>query len=163
MKFTAKLVFAAVAIGAPVAAFAGTSSTTLPVSAIVLDNCTVVALPLAFGTLTDVGEENVDSSATLTLACTPNADYDISMDNGLNASSGVRRMKSATANEFLPYEIYTSNARTQRWGNTSGTDTVSGSAPLGVASVTAFGRIPAGVAAVSAGSFSDTVTVTINF
>ena len=151
------------ALGSTTAAFAGTASTTLPVSAIVLENCTVVASPLAFGALTDVGAADVDSSALLTLACTPNADFYIAMDNGLNAVSGARRMKSATAAEFLPYEIYTNTARTQRWGSTSGTDTVAGTAPLGVATFTAYGRIPQGVSAVSAGSFSDTVTVTINF
>lgn len=113
--------------------------------------------------LTNVGSANVDTTATLTLACTPNASFNVAMDSGSHALSGARRMRGTVRGEFLPYEIYTTSGRSQRWGQTQGTDTVAGSAPTGAASLTAYGRIPQGVTTVSADAYSDTVTVTVNF
>ena len=158
-------VIGAVAVLATLAAppaFAGTANGSLAVSALVLESCTVVATPMAFGALTDVGSANVNSTATLTLVCTPNADYDIAMGDGANANSGQRRLKHTTNPEFLNYNLYIDAARSQPWGNTVGT-TKPGTAPLGTSIHTVYGQIPAGVAGVTAGAYSDTVTVTVTF
>ena len=167
MKFIplgASLAVLTVLFGAAGAAHAGTSTGSMAVSATVLNNCTIVASPMAFGaSITDVGSSNIDTSATLTLACTPNASFYVAMDDGANASSGMRRMKGAVRGEFLHYEIYSDSSHLQRWGRTQNTDTVAGSAPSGAASMTAYGRIASGAAAVSADAYSDTVTVTVNF
>lgn len=144
-------------------ATAGTANGTMVVSAIVLENCTVVATPMVFGALTDVGTANVDSTSTITLACTPNADFEIALNDGANASSGQRRLKHSTSAEYLNYDIFIDAARSQHWGNTSGTDTKPGTAPLGTSVHTAYGRIPAGVSSVSAGNYGDSVTVTVTF
>jgi len=160
---TMKWALAVTALTASTSAFAGESDGTLLVSATVLENCTIVATPMAFGALTDVGSANVDTTSTLTLACTPGADFFVSMNDGANASGGARRMVGASSGEFLPYEIYTDNTHTTVWGSTEGTDTVAGTAPAGVATLTAFGRIASGTASPSADVYSDTVTVTVNF
>lgn len=143
---------------------AGSANGSLAVNALVLESCTVIALPLAFGAIADVGGVDVDTTATLTLACTPNADYEIALDNGQNDNSGQRRMKSAAADEYLPYEIYKDETRLSRWGNTANTTTLPGKAnALGVSVLTAYGRIASGTESVTAGLYSDTVTVTVNF
>ena len=152
---------AAVTAGAP--AFAGTATGSMLVQATVLESCTVVATPMLFGALTDVGSANVNSTATLTLACTPNADFDIAMNDGTNASSGQRRLKHSANAEFLNYNLYIDAGRSQPWGNTAGTNTKPGTAPLGTSVHTVYGQIPAGVAGVSAGAYADTVTVTVTF
>lgn len=145
-------------------ALAGTATGQMPVSAQVLENCSVVSTPMAFGAITDVGASNVDTTATLTLACTANANFEIQLDNGTNPDAGQRRMANVGATEFLAYDIYKDAARSSRWGNTLGSDTVTGTASaLGTASVTAYGRIAQGVSKVSAGSYTDTVTITVNF
>lgn len=163
-----KLILAATALSAgfvATPAMAGSATGPLVVNALVLENCTVVALPMVFGGpvgIASVGTADIDTTATLTLACTPNADFDIALDNGANASSGQRRMKSGS--NYLPYEIYSNEARSSRWGNTSGSNTVAANAnALGVAILTAYGRIAQGTSSVQAGAYSDTVTVTVNF
>lgn len=161
-KLAAMASVAALACTQP--ALAGTSDTSLSVSAIVLDNCTIVALPLAFGAIADAGAADVDSTATLTLACTPNASYQVGLDDGENATGSQRRMANADSTEFLEYEIYSDTARTTRWGNTLDSDTVAGTAnAVGVGTLTAYGRIESDAPAVSAGTYTDTVTVTVNF
>ncbi|NNC58535.1 MAG: spore coat protein U domain-containing protein [Erythrobacter sp.] len=145
-------------------AMAGQATGQMPVSAQVLENCSVVSSAMNFGPITDVGAANVDTTATLTLACTANASYEIQLDNGANPVAGQRRLANAAKSEFLNYDIYKDISRSSRWGSTIGADTVAGKATvLGTASVTAYGRIPSGVAKVSAGAYTDTVTVTVNF
>lgn len=146
----------------PQAALAGITSGSMPVSALVLESCTVVATPMAFGTV--VRGSVVDTSATLVLTCTPNADYDILLNSGGHASSGQRRLANGAASEFIPYDLYMDSNHTQAWGNTVGTDTKAGVAgALGTATYPVYGRIPASATAVTAGAYTDTVTVTVNF
>lgn len=152
---------AAVMVGAP--AFAGTATGSMAVSATVLESCTVVSTPMLFGALTEVGASDVNSTATLTLTCTPNADFDIAMNDGANATSGQRRLKHSANAEFLNYNLHIDSARSQPWGNTAGTNTKPGTAPTGTSIHTVYGQIPAGVAGVSAGAYSDAVTVTVTF
>lgn len=143
------------------AAHAGVATSSIPVSAIILDNCTVVATPLAF-TPPPGGTAAVDSTSTITLACTPNSSFDVALNAGTNAVSGARNMKLATGADLLPYEIYQDAAHTQIWGDT-GSNKKSGTAPLGAVSYTAYGRIAANRPSVSVGSYTDTVTVTVTF
>jgi spore coat protein U-like protein len=156
-------VIAAVGAFSSGSAMAGVTSTTLPVSATVLENCTVVATPMVFAATSSVGASDIDSTATITLACTPNADFDVALDNGANAVLGIRNMKIAGGAELLPYRIFRDAARSQAWGSSAGVNTQPGVAPLGAASYTAYGRIPAGTNAASAGVYVDTVTVTVTF
>ena len=162
---TRTIMFSAIALAGTAfsPAVAGTTTGTMPVSALVLNNCTVAATPMAFGSLSSVGSVNIDTASTISLVCTPNATYTVSLDHGANASGSVRRMKNPVSGEFLPYSISLDAARTQQWGNTTGVDTVGGTAALGLVSLNAYGRIPIGAQAVSAGAYADTVTVTVNF
>lgn len=144
-------------------AMAGTSTGSMPVLATVLEACTITATPMLFGNVSP-GSGNIDTSATVALVCTPNADFDILMGNGSNASSGQRRLANTGASEFISYGLFQDSAYTQSWGSTIGTNTLSGTAgALGVVSYPVYGRIPSSAAPVSAGAYSDTVTVTVNF
>lgn len=145
-------------------AFAATDTDDMLVTATVIDSCTVTASPMAFGTLTGLGSSNIDSSATIALACTPDAAYEVSLDLGINAGAGTQRelVNGADATQRIPYDVYSDAARTSAWGTGAG-NTVTGTATGGVATLTAFGRIPTSATAVSAGAYSDSVTVTVEF
>lgn len=154
---------AAAAVSASAPAFAATDTDTMLVTANVVNNCVVTASPMAFGTLATLGSANIDTSATVSLACTPNAAYDVSMDVGLHASGSQRRLvNGADPTQLIPYGLYSDAARTAAWASGTG-NTVSGTAAGGVATMVAYGRIPSTAAAVTAGSYSDTVTVTVTF
>ncbi|MEO0063014.1 MAG: hypothetical protein RLZZ08_1574 [Pseudomonadota bacterium] len=163
MRKLIALAIGAVAISATAPAFAATDSDTMQVTATVLNNCAVTASPMAFGTLATLGTAAIDTSASVALACTPNAAYNVSMDVGLNASGSQRRLVNGADNsQLIPYNLYTDAARTAAWGTAVGS-TVTGTATTGSATLTAYGRIPATAAAVSAGAYTDTVTVTVTF
>lgn len=145
-------------------AFAATDTDDMLVTATVIDNCTVTASPMAFGTLTTLGTANIDTSAAIALTCTPNAAYDVSLDLGINAGAGTQRelVNGADATQRIAYDVYQDAARTAAWSSGAG-NTVAGTATGGVAALTAYGRIPASASAVTSGSYSDSVTVTVTF
>jgi len=162
-----KIALAVASLAAVVAtpALAATATNTMPVSVNVINSCTVAATPMAFGAPTAIGGANVNSTSTISLVCTNGASYDVALDNGTHAQSSQRYMSNGAATPVtIPYNIYTDSARTLPWGATSGTNTVSGTAGLsGAVSLTAYGQIPSSAASVGAGSYTDTVTVTVTF
>lgn len=158
---------AAAAAVAATPALAGTASNTLPVEVNVINSCTIAATPMNFGSPTSIGTANIDRTSTVSMVCTNGASYDVALDAGLHNSSGQRRMSNGAGTPvYVPYGIYRDATYTaaSEWGATAGTNTVSGVTGLsGLVSLTAYGRIPSTAASVGAGTYRDTVTVTVTF
>lgn len=104
---------------------------------------------------------NYDATAIVRPRCTNTTPYQLGLNNGINASGSIRRMKSGAGN-YVSYELYRDSGRSQRWGNTQGSDTVAGTGSGGAQNVTIYGRV-APQATPVAGSYADTVTVTIYY
>ena len=105
------------------------------------------------------------TTATISLLCNPNTDYEISIDAGLHtAGARRRRMYNPTTNRYMRYNIYRNANFTGQW-DTRNNRTVSGnSGATGIANHTAYGQIRnLAPAAAGAGVFADTVTVTVEF
>ena len=155
----------AVALAAmlPAAASASTVGTTMPVTAVTVNACAVVATGLVFGTLNQISGTANDSQSTITVTCTPGTSYDVGLDNGAHAAGGVRYMTPAVGSGTIPYALYTSAARMTGWGNTVGTDTVNHTAGVLPTTLTVYGRVPAGAPPVAAGAYADLVPVTVTF
>lgn len=144
-------------------ALAGTATDNMQVTATVVDNCVVTAAPMAFGTLTTLGGGNIDTQANISLTCTPNAVYDVALDLGLTGAAGQRYLvNDVDAAQKIPYDVYTDATRTDAWG-TGVSLSVVGTATGGTDTLVAYGRIPTTATAVTAGSYADTVTVTVTF
>ncbi len=143
---------------------AGSTTATLATNATVANNCTITTSPVAFGAYDPVGANasaNLDGSGTLTVACTKGATSTIGLDLGGNASGGARRLSNGSA--FLTYEFYQDSNRSTPWGNAVGTVVSLAAAPSKDGrALTVYGRIPSNQD-VSSGSYSDTVTATVNF
>lgn len=144
---------------------AKTASNAFPfsVTASVAPQCsTYVTNDLDFGTVAAPSiAGNLDRTTTFGLTCTNQTAWNIGLDNGANASGSVRRMRLGTSGNYVSYELYRDSARTQRWGTTIGTDTQAGTGTGSAQTVTVYGRVPAQRPA--AGSYTDTVTVTITY
>lgn len=155
---------AAVAAASAAPAFAGTATNNMPVSVNVLNSCTVSATPMAFGSPTAIGGADIDTTSTVSLTCTNGANYDVALDAGLNASGTQRRMSNgATTPTYVNYGIYKDAARTTTWGSAVGATQAGNAGTSGLVSLTAYGRIPSTAASVTAGNYTDTVTVTVTF
>ncbi|MBN1335191.1 MAG: spore coat protein U domain-containing protein [Deltaproteobacteria bacterium] len=134
-------------------AMADTETGTLNVTASVPGTCTIGDATLAFGSYT--GAE-LDASTDFTVACTGGIEWDWI---GLDGTIGSRTMDDG-GTETLAYELYTDSDRLDAWGNleTDGLPYGAGYATT----VPVYGRIEAG-ASPAAGSYSATVTATVNF
>jgi spore coat protein U-like protein len=145
----------------PTAAMAATTTTTMAVSATVISACIVAATPMAFGNYDPTSATATTSTSVISVTCTSAAPYNVGLDKGANGSSVTARLLKVGANT-LPYSLYSDASRTVNWGNTVGTDTVTGTGSGILQNVTVYGRIPAG-ATVPAGAYTDTVTVTVTY
>ncbi|HZI83930.1 MAG TPA: spore coat U domain-containing protein [Casimicrobiaceae bacterium] len=139
--------------------------------------CTVSTPGVAFGSYDVFAAGATTGNGTITVACT----FDLNIDNGLTrvnytvslstggSNSFVQRLMASGANT-LGYNLYTSNAFAQVWGDGTGsTATVSGSLSVNPAhtsasnSHTVYGRVPALQDAAVASNYRDNVTVTVNY
>lgn len=143
---------------------AATDTTTFQVTATVNEVCSVTATDLAFGIYDPSASDN-ENTSTITVNCTKGTNYSIGLNEGTAAGATVttRQMEDAVSSDLINYSLYSNSSRTVNWGNTQNTDTVDVASATGAAeNHTVYGRIPAGQY-VTAGSYSDTITVTVTY
>jgi spore coat protein U-like protein len=129
----------------------------------VVATCTVSTVALNFGAYDPVSANAVaprDATGTVNVYCTAGTFVTVTLDNGLWVSGTNRRLKAVS---FLTYEIYKDAARSIIWNvaNTNTGTSTSNVIPIN-GGFTAYGRIFAGQD-VPAGSYSDTILVTVNY
>jgi len=129
------------------------------VTANVISQCSVSATTLNFGTV-GLLLANTDLTSTLTVQCASGVAYQVGLDNGQHASGTTRRMTGPGG--LINYELYRNSTRTQRWGATLNTDTVVGSGNGSNQGLTVYGRVPPQTTP-SAGTYNDTITVTVTY
>lgn len=125
--------------------------------------CTISTTAVSFGTYNVFSAVDLDSTGTVTYRCGTERNITITLNRGGAATFNPRQMLKGS--EALNYNLYRDAARTTIWGDgTSGTQVYSDANPPNNQNVTVniFGRIPAGQD-VTAGSYTNTITATINF
>lgn len=164
MRFAHRLCCMAIVATGMVAAapaHAGKTTYSMPVSASVINGCTISALPLVFMVPVPTNL-NVDSTSTLTVRCSPNIPFTIDIDTGLYANGINRRVRNASVNAFINYDVYRDPPRSQVWGTGQAKNVSGNSGPTGRVTVPVYGRL-ASSANLKAGAYTDTLTVTISF
>ncbi len=146
-------------------ALGATSTTTFGVSATVEDSCNVAATALGFGNFAAIDNNDVDATTTIDVTCSNGTTFDVGLDAGTATSATVtaRQMEIAATGSFLDYSLHSDSGRATNWGETVGTDTVSGTGDGTVQALTVYGRIPQGQQTALVGSYSDTITVTVTY
>jgi len=125
--------------------------------------CSISATGVAFGSYDVFTTTPTDSTGTITYRCTLSLNVQITLSQGIAGDYNPRQLASGP--KRLNYNLYRNAARTTIWGNGSGgTSVYTHFVPLltGDIVVTVYGRIFA-LQDVPAGSYSDTIVVTINF
>lgn len=163
-----RIVFLCLLTASP--ASAATTTASLTVQIIITAACTVSAATLNFGTSagTALLSGNVTASTTVSVTCTNGAPYSIGMNNGANASGSQRRM--ANGANFINYDLYTDAGYVNAWttASSSTTCTTANSCVLGTGtgsaqSSTIHGVVPSVAVAPAAGTYTDTVTMTVTY
>ncbi len=149
--------------------FAGTATSNMNVSATVVADCVINSVgSMAFGNQGipfTINGVNGTANSAINYTCTnTGVAPTIRLGQGLNAASGstdaapLRRMVSGS--NYISYALYSDSGHATPWNNTAATG-VAGTANGSAQNVTAYGVATA--ANVPAGSYSDTVIVSIDF
>jgi spore coat protein U-like protein len=143
-------------------AAAATTLLSLGINTNVLALCSLTGGSVPFGTYSGA---QLDQTGTVTVSCILGVPFTISLDAGAGtgATTAVRKMTGSNGG-LLNYALYRDPGYSAVWGNTAGTNTVTGSG-LGVSTantLTVYGRIPASQTPI-AGAYTDTVTVTLTY
>lgn len=127
-------------------------------------SCTISVSSMNFGSYNVFSGSDLDSTATITYNCNPQArPISITLGKGQSSTYSPRTMNQGS--ERLNYNFYLDAGRTSVWGDgTGGTGIYSQANPPNNqdVNVTIYGRVPASQD-IAAGSYSDTVSATINF
>ncbi len=105
----------------------------------------------------DAESTGAAGAGSIELTCNADLAYSVSLDDGSNPLTGQRRVESGGA--FVDYELYQDAARSVRWGEGAESLALAGtgaSQPL-----TIYGRVLAGQTTPAAGTYLDTVRMTI--
>lgn len=132
--------------------------------------CTINVTPISFGNYDAFSSIPLDATGTITINCVDVVWAEVKL--GVSSSSGTfnpRRMRRSGGADLLDYNIYTNATRTVIFGDgTGGTEAIEIHKPPGTPrpepwsrSISMYGRIPPGQD-VSAGTYSDTLTATVN-
>jgi spore coat protein U-like protein len=141
-------------------AAAATVTTTFQVTTNVNATCAIQAADLVFPNYTVV---QVDGQSVIQVVCTNTSNWAIGLDAGTFPGATVTtRAMTGPATSSLNYLLFSDPARTINWGNTAGTDTVSGVGNGAVEIVNVYGRIPASQTP-AVGGYADTITATVTF
>lgn len=145
-------------------ASAATATGTLSVTASVASVCLVSNATLAFGSYDPTSAAALNAATTLTLTCTLGTPYNIGMSAGAGTGATTTLRVLTSGSNTLDYKLFRDSGRTLNWGNTVGTDTLSGtsSASTLANTINIYGQIPINEAAPT-GSYTDSVTVTVTY
>jgi spore coat protein U-like protein len=146
----------------PSAAHAATEQTTFTVSATVVAACAVSASNLSFGNYNPTLGSANDNQTSLLVTCTNGAGYNVGLDAGAGSGATPAARKMMNSTNALLYTLYRDSNRTLVWGDSVGSNTLASTGTGAQQTVNIYGRIGAAQTA-PAGSYSDTITVTVTF
>lgn len=146
--------------------FAATSTADLGVSATILDACSLVATPVAFGNYDHTASGNLGATGSVTETCTNGTAAVITLGQGLSPAAGstddVPLRQMASGLNQMAYFLYSDPGQVIPWGNTPATGVAQAGTGSAGATLTVYGFVDAGQN-LPIGSYADTVVATVTF
>ena len=134
---------------------------TFTATATISNVCNISANSLNFGSVGNLGS-SVSGTSTITVQCTNGDAYNIGLNAGTGSGATVTSRLMTYGSYTVTYSLYQNSAHTTVWGNTIGTNTVSGTGTGSTQTITVYGLVPVQTAP-AAGTFTDTVVATITY
>jgi len=106
----------------------------------------------------------VNGTADLEVTCTNGTGYSIGLNAGQSTggTTTTRKMQASASGPYIDYKLYSDTSRTVNWGDTIGTDVVTGTGDGTGQTYTVYGQVPIQTTP-AAGTYTDTVTITVTF
>jgi spore coat protein U-like protein len=123
--------------------------------------CSVATTSISFGIYDVFSTVALASTGSVTVRCLFSPGVAVWLDKGINAPTNLPRQLASGGNR-LDYNLYIDAAHTAVWGDPNPNHQDTGLLLWWPITLTVYAQIPAGQD-VPAGTYTDTVTVTINF
>jgi spore coat protein U-like protein len=121
-------------------------------------NCTIGVISVVFGTYNTLSLASLNGAGSVTVTCDASDSYTVALSSG-QGSMTSRKLVNGT--NVMYYNLYTDALRSMIWGDgTMGTTLVSATGTG--TTYTVYGLIPGGQN-LPAGSYNDSITVTLDF
>jgi len=149
-------------LGAPACnTVASTGTFGFTVTAPVVNNCTIATTNVAFAAATGLSTA-LSTTGSLSVTCTNNDAYRISLNGGTSGNVAARTMISS-AGRTVSYQLYSDSTRMTVWGDgNNGTATYTAVGTGLAQTVPVYGLVPTQTTP-PPGSYTDTITATIAF
>jgi spore coat protein U-like protein len=161
---TASLAIAALVAAGSASAL--TATTSFSVTATVLKTCSATASTLGFGNYTP-GAGALAANTTVNVKCTKGTGFTVALDKGTTTGGTIGQRLLTNGADTLQYNLYTNAAFATVFGDgtTGVTQAGAGTGLATAVALTVFGSLPdnASNQAVSAGSYTDTIGVTVTY
>lgn len=155
---------AAIPVGAAVYS-TGTGTGPFDVTLKIIANCVISAAPLDFGQTQGLLSTPLNVNTTVSVTCTNTTPYNVGLSagNGTGSTTSTRYMSGVTSGNTgtVQFNLFQTAGATN-WGNTQGTDTVSGTGSGSAQSITVFGNVPAQNTP-APDTYKSTITATVFF
>jgi spore coat protein U-like protein len=143
-------------------AHAATTTASLAVQMTITTSCVInSAAALNFGS-SGVIIAAVNQTSAIRVTCTNTTPYNIGIEAGIATGATITTRKMTNAGQTINYSLFSNAGRTTNWGNTVGTDTVSGTGNGSAQTYTVYGQAPA-QSTPNPGFYTDTITVTVTY
>jgi spore coat protein U-like protein len=123
--------------------------------------CNLTTTDLAFPS-TGVINSAVSGQTSLTIACTRNTPYSISLDNGRTGTDPASRKMTSSAGDVLTYGLYRDSAHNQVWGSATSSLGVLGTGSGSSLTLQVYGMVPKQTTP-KPGVYSDRIVATIAY
>jgi spore coat protein U-like protein len=166
-KATALAAAALLSASALDAQAAGSASTTFNVTITLVSSCSISANTLNFGSSIGLLTSAVTGSTTLSVTCSNTTPYNVGLDGGNVSGSSVtsRLMAGTTAGNTattIGFQLYTTSGLGTVWGNTVGSNTVSGTGNGSAQTLNVYAQVPAQTTP-KPDTYQTTITATVSY
>jgi spore coat protein U-like protein len=108
-------------------------------------------------------DSTIDVAGSISVQCTDSEDYDIGLGAGNGAGASITDRKvTGPASATIDYSLFRDSNRLQNWGDITSGDIINGTGDGASQVISVYGRVPAQTTP-AAGSYSDTVLVTVSY
>ena len=135
-------------------------SAELGVSAEVTGACNVTTTAVDFGSVDVTSGANDDANGGISVTCTFGTPWTAAADAGDGDGATVTARKMTSGSDTLNYALYTDVTRLVNFG---GANTLTGTGTGLAQARTVYGRVASGQTGVPAGSYADSVTISLTY
>jgi len=142
----------------------GNKTSTFDVTMKIIADCIISANPLDFGQTQGVLQTTVTANTTLNVTCTSTTPYNVGLNAGTGAgsSTSARLMSGTGGNTSTVAFNLNMTSGGGNWGNTQGTDTLSGTGSGVAQNLTVYGQVPV-QSTPQPDTYKSTITATVYF